>query len=161
MRPMSSPGSAALGLALLAATPLPAAAPSYPPQTLVLFVASWCAPCRAELRHLDEIAAAATPVEVRVTPIDQSSGTAAMLRDVPPARIWRSAHTVNAYAQSSGLLPFSIMTDAQGRTCATHDRALDPVSVTAMRHHCDGASAKLSARPGGDGGIHIGSFTSL
>lgn len=129
------------GCAMLGAAPLPpAATPIYPPRSLILFVAAWCAPCRAELRQVRAIAAAAAPVEVRVTPLDRSSATAAMLRDVPPARIWRSARAVDAFAHDAGSLPFSVMTDADGRPCATHDRALDTTAVLAMRQRCERAS---------------------
>lgn len=129
------------GIVLLAAALLPAAAaPVYPPRTLVLFVASWCAPCRAELRQFDAIAAAAAPLEVRVAPLDWTRGTAAMLRTVPAAHVWRSARVAEAFAQHSGGLPFSLMTDAEGRICATHDRALDPAAVRAMRRRCEGTS---------------------
>jgi thiol-disulfide isomerase/thioredoxin len=127
------PGAALLAAILLSGA---AAPPPYPPRTLVLFVASWCAPCHGELRQLESIAALAAPITVRVTPVDQSYATAAMLRDVPAARIWRSARAVDAYAQQSGSLPFSVMTDGSGRPCATHDRALDAASIVAMRRRC-------------------------
>lgn len=110
--------------------------PIYPPRTLILFVASWCAPCRGELRQIDTIAAAASPLDVRVTPVDRSNATAAMLRDVLPMHIWRSARAVNAFAQQTGGLPFSVMTDADGEPCATNDRALNAAAVQAMRRRC-------------------------
>lgn len=139
---MSSLRFSLFSAAVFAAAVPPAAAstPAYPPHTLILFVASWCAPCHAELRQIDAIASAAAPVDVRVTPVDRSGGTAALLRDVPPTRIWRSAQAVSIFTRSNGALPFSVMTDAKGRPCATHDRALDPASVIAMRRRCEAAT---------------------
>ena len=125
-----------------AATLLVGAAPAapLPPDTLVLAVASWCAPCRGELARLDEIVAAAGATEVRVLPIDRSAATAAMLRGIDPRRIWRSAAAADAVLAETGGLPFSVMTDNRGRRCAAHARPLDAAAVRAMRARCRAAS---------------------
>ena len=138
---MSSLRPLRLAVASLSGCLLPAAAPpAYPPRTLIVFVASWCAPCRVELRQIEAIATIAAPIEVRVTPVDRSSGTEAMLRDISAARVWRSARALNTFAQNNGSLPFNLMTDTTGRPCATYDRALDPAAVLIMRRRCDGVS---------------------
>jgi hypothetical protein len=130
-------------LILLAAAMLPAAStPIYPAHSLILFVASWCAPCRAELRDIDRLIVLAAPATLRVTPIDRTAATAAMLRSVAPARIWRSARAVDDFARQSASLPFSLMTDAEGRACATHRRALDRVAIEDLRRRCSAASAR-------------------
>jgi thiol-disulfide isomerase/thioredoxin len=128
----------ALAAALcLLAQPAVLATGSLPPRTLILFVASWCVPCHAELRQIDAIAAAADPVQVRVVPVDRTPASAALFRGVAPARIWRSARAVGAYTQLAGSLPFSVMTNAAGNTCATHDRGLDRAAVITMRRSCE------------------------
>lgn len=113
-----------------------AARPAYPPRAVILFVASWCAPCRAEIARLDTIVASADPLEVRVVPIDRSAATTAMLRGVSSARIWRSAGAADAFVRDNGSLPFAMMTDAGGRPCATHVLAVDPAAIAAMRRRC-------------------------
>ena len=114
----------------------PADAASYPPRTLMLLVASWCAPCRTELARLDSIVDAAGPVAVRVVPIDDRPATRAMLRDVPRERVWRTAVALDLVSRETGGLPFSLMTDDAGRRCATHARPLDADAVAAMRRRC-------------------------
>ena len=117
-----------------------ASAPSpYPPQTLLLLVASWCAPCRVELSRLDAIAEAAGPWQVRVVPVDATRATSAMLRTVDPGRVWRSARGIEALSRDTGGLPFSMMTDAAGQPCARHSRMLDAAAVREMRGRCEAA----------------------
>ena len=126
----------ALLLAGIAGAASAVAEPPYPPRALLLFVASWCAPCRAEIGRLDAIAASAEPLDVRVVPLDRTSATAAMLRGVPSARVWRSASAADAFVRDRGSLPFAIMTDAAGRACATYAYAVDSAAVTALRRRC-------------------------
>ncbi|KQN89813.1 hypothetical protein ASE95_16700 [Sphingomonas sp. Leaf231] len=105
-------------------------APHYPPDTVLLLVAPWCAPCHAELARLDAIAAAARPHAVRVFMVADGAGARAMWQRVPEAYRWTPPdgearrYRADAMGRTPGL-PFSIATDARGRVCATHGGGLD------------------------------------
>ena len=113
----------------------------YPPDALLLFVASWCAPCHAELGRLPEINAAARPLRVLVVPYDEERGTAAMLRGVPPEQVWRPAPALRAqvredlFGETAGL-PFSLATDRTGRPCGSSRLGLDAERARALAAGC-------------------------
>lgn len=134
------------GLALSAASqvgPTAAAAdtPRYPADAILLFVASWCAPCHAELARLPEIRAAARPRRVLVVAFDSGAATQAMLRAVAPAERWqpegaeRRAMETALYAETAGL-PFALVTDARGRRCATLREGLDAARTRTLIARC-------------------------
>ena len=91
-----------------------------------------------ELQRIDAIAEAADPWIVRVVPVDDRSGTRAMLRMVDTRRVLRSAAVAGRLMRDTGGLPFSAMTDARGQVCATHDRPLDSAAVMTLRRRCGG-----------------------
>jgi thiol-disulfide isomerase/thioredoxin len=108
----------------------------------VILVASWCAPCRAELARLDGIAAASGGRTLRVLAIDDSAATVRMLRAVDPARQWRPAIQEVARVRAALLartagLPYSVATDARGLICAEENGGLDAARTTAMMRRCD------------------------
>jgi len=121
---------------------VPDGAPGYPPRSVLLLVAPWCAPCHAEVARLDALAAAATPLSVRVLLVDQGARARAMVRDVPsaqrwepPADAWRRARA-DLMARTPGL-PFSVVTDGQGRICAATGGGLTPERVRALIRRCE------------------------
>lgn len=126
---------APLFAASLLAGPAPAATP-LPPDTLLLLVASWCVPCHGEIARLGALQAAAGGIDVRVVPYDRRPATLRMLARVDPAHITASSSIVAALASRTPALPYSVMTDATGRICADHTRALDVEAVRAMRRRC-------------------------
>lgn len=142
-----------LGLAVLCGIPMlagPAWAADevlYPQRSVLLFVASWCAPCREELSRLSAISAAALPWQVLVIPMDDMPATRAMLAAVPPAnRRWqpngaeRQKLTDDLFREAGGL-PFSIVTDAEGRPCASVRSGLDAERVRQALATCGAAGA--------------------
>lgn len=135
-------GMAAL---LLAAAPAPvgAAAPTYPARTILLFVASWCAPCHGEIAALPRLTEAAGPWRVLVVPIDRGRATAAMVQGVPVAQRWApdavqmAAMREDLFGGTAGL-PFSVAVGGDGRPCGVHRGVLRAERVVALRAGCGG-----------------------
>ncbi len=133
-------------LATLAALPASAAEPPlrYPPDSVLLLVAPWCAPCHAELARIDTIAAAARPRAVRVFMVEDGPRARAMWRNVPDAYRWtppageEHRYRSDALARTPGL-PFGIATDVRGRVCATRGGGIDAARVVALVAACDQA----------------------
>lgn len=117
-----------------------------PPDTLLLFVAGWCAPCHAELARIDAIVTAAGNARVKVIPLDDTARTQAMLDRVPDQIVWRPDPIALAklrervFGDNAGL-PYSVLTDASGRVCARSKRSLDAGRVAEMVDRC-GAAAR-------------------
>ncbi|TGX52663.1 hypothetical protein E5A73_13520 [Sphingomonas gei] len=131
-----------LGIALLLLG-LPAGAETgrYPPGSVLLFVASWCAPCHAELARLPAIARGARPFRVLVVPFDDSPATRSMLDAVPEAQRWRPEREMQRQlaralrAETSGL-PFSMAVDGDGRECGSARLGLDAARAEALVAGC-------------------------
>ncbi len=134
---------------LLSAAAPPTSAPAaprvgeqhYPPRTIIMLVAAWCAPCRGELARLDEIAAAAGGRPIEVLAIDDSAATQRMLRLVDPARVWRPDVAERARLRAALLartagLPYAVATDAHGVICADTDGGLDAARTIALVRRC-------------------------
>lgn len=125
-------------IALAAAT---AADTIYPPDTVLLLVAPWCAPCYGELARLGEIAAAAAPRAVRVMPIEDNARARAMVRGVAAERMWtvspqrmRQARA-DLLEQAAGL-PYAVVTDERGAICAGQGGGLDRERTRALVARC-------------------------
>lgn len=110
--------------------PADAQSPAYPSETVLLFVAGWCAPCMAELQRLPEITRAAAPYRVLVVPIDEGRRVERMLQGVPAEQRWRPTALVaqrlrsDLLSASSGL-PYSVALDADRHSCADSRLGLD------------------------------------
>jgi len=134
---------------IAAGSPVQAPVAALQPDTLILFVASWCAPCRIELARADAIAVAARPRRMRIVPLDKGQGTTAMLRKVRPDLVWNpdkaemQALETRLLTQTAGL-PFSAMTDDAGKPCALHRAILDTAAVAVMRKSCPATVAGRS-----------------
>lgn len=120
---------------------MPATSVSYPSQTVLLFVAGWCAPCQAELQQLSQITAAARPFRVLVVPLDKGRRVERMLESVPAAQRWRPEGAAWSQVQDDLLsgtagLPFSVALAADGRPCASSRRGLDAAGVTQLVARC-------------------------
>ncbi|MFD1035417.1 TlpA family protein disulfide reductase [Sphingomonas hankookensis] len=134
-------GWAALALLAWGAGPAVAAPMPYPPRTILLFVASWCAPCHGEIAQLPRLTEAARPYAVTVVPIDRGRATAAMLVGVPATQRWVPDAAALAtirdglFGGTAGL-PFSVAIGGDGRVCGEHRGVLSPGKVEAMRRGC-------------------------
>lgn len=113
-------------------------APRWPADAVLLFVAGWCAPCHAELREVEALAAAAEPRRLLVVPADQTRSTATMMKPLSAARVWRDPAVLRALwsgALGAGL-PLTLVTDGEGRVCGEHRRVLRPGDVAALAARC-------------------------
>lgn len=145
MRAPAAIGMGAGWLLALAGLAGAAAAEAPPPRNaILLFVASWCAPCHGEVRALPEIAKAAAPMRVIVVPIDARRGTERLMAAVPQDRQWRLAPaeaiaTMRRLAGRAPGLPTSVAIDAKGEVCAVARRPLSPATALAIRRRCEAA----------------------
>jgi hypothetical protein len=114
--------------------------PAPPANALLLFGARWCAPCGAELRGLAPLAAAlATQPGAPRLVLAWIDRPAPLPHDHPPvilpspawAAVWAEPHFAAAHG-----LPFAVLTDGQGRTCAMHAGPLAPADLPAMAVAC-------------------------
>lgn len=111
-----------------------------PSPAIILFYANWCAPCRVEIRSIDDLARAASPVPVIVVPWDAEARTRQALRNVAPAYL-RYA-TGGAYrlmvklAGPSGGLPVAVALDTEGKPCNIRRQALEASTVKAFLNRC-------------------------
>lgn len=126
---------------LVASSAAGAGASIYPPDTVLLLVAPWCAPCYGELARLDEIAAAAIPRAVRVMPIEDGARAIAMVREVPADRLWTVSPQRMRQARADLLeqavgLPYAVVTDAGGAVCAGQGGGLDRERTRALVGRC-------------------------
>ncbi|WP_081988004.1 TlpA family protein disulfide reductase [Sphingomonas sp. 37zxx] len=126
---------------LAAASPGFAQEPTIPRDTVLLFVASWCAPCHAELRELDAIAAAARPARTMVVAYDDTRATRAMLRDLPPQNRWPINSAADrqrrrALTQAAVGLPYAVLTDGKGKPCAASNRGLNAERARQLLQRC-------------------------
>lgn len=115
------PHIAAVALALTSGQ---AHAAPIPPNSLLMLWAAWCAPCRVEVAEFERLSAAAKPRSTIVLALDDAPSSRALLASLPPERLRLTTETLPALYRRLGIggpvaLPVSLMTDAQGRICAT------------------------------------------
>jgi thiol-disulfide isomerase/thioredoxin len=129
--------AAAIGLGGFAAPQ----APEPPANAILLFVASWCAPCHAEVRALPDLARAAAPLRVLVVPIDRHRGTRRMIAAVPEQQLLRlepsaAAALMRSVAGAAPGLPTSVALDGRGRRCGVVRRPLTPQDAALLAERC-------------------------
>lgn len=112
-----------------------------PANSVLLFVAGWCAPCRGELAALPDLRRAAAPRRVLVVPIEADRATARMIAGIPADQILLRPPAVasalmRTLAGTAPGLPISVITDGRGRTCAVHRRPLAAADIAALIARC-------------------------
>jgi thiol-disulfide isomerase/thioredoxin len=129
-----------IGLLLLG-VPASAETGRFPPSSVLLFVASWCAPCHSELGRLPAITRGAQPFRVLVVPFDDRPATLTMIEAVPAAQRWQPGREMKRrlakeLATETGGLPFSMAVDHHGRPCGTFRKGMDGASAEALVAQC-------------------------
>lgn len=112
-----------------------------PPNSILLFVASWCAPCHAELARLPAISRGAQPFQVLVVSFDETSATRAMIQAVPPTQRWRPSKQLRSrfVAELTGRtagLPFSVAIGTDGKACGVVRKGLDAQTAADLVASC-------------------------
>lgn len=109
-----------------------------PSHRIILFGASWCAPCIAELRNMAELAAAASPDQIAIVWADAGIRRFSFARygNVEIASDAEARRISTEFASDNAGLPFAIMTDARGRKCAEWREALLPETIGRLRISC-------------------------
>jgi len=126
---------------LLLGVPASAGTDRLPPNSMLLFIASWCAPCHSELDRLPAITRGAQPFRVLVVPFDDRPATLAMIEAVPAAQRWQPSREMGRrlareLATETGGLPFTMAVDRDGRPCATFRKGMDRASAEALAAQC-------------------------
>lgn len=121
--------------------------PPVPPDAILMFVASWCAPCHEEVRTLPALTRAASPARVLVVPIDARRATARLTARVPQDQLWKlepeQASALMRLTSGSAVgLPTSVATDRAGKVCGLIRRALNPGDVRLLRAGCQRGSSR-------------------
>lgn len=112
-----------------------------PRSTVLLFWASWCAPCRAEVGDIAALRQAAEPMDVLVVPIEPGRTDRTLLPGLSSDQIHEPAGGgLNLMLRLTGgaaaALPVSVALDAEGRVCGVHRTRLTQAVVAGWRRRC-------------------------
>ena len=129
-----------IGAIALLIIPMPglAVAEEQGARTIVLFGATWCAPCRVELRGLRDLAAAAPRINWIIAWDDNSLSRLRFARPAALREVTGSAAAAlkARLAPDAAGYPFAVMLDAQGVRCAAWPGPLTPALVDRLRKEC-------------------------
>lgn len=118
-----------------------AASATPPPSSILLFWASWCAPCRAEVADLVAIERAAAPMRVLVVPVERSRASRQLLRDLPERNLFLPPEGGLALMQQltnrAASLPVAVAIDAQGHVCAVQYHGVNRADAENMARRCN------------------------
>lgn len=109
-----------------------------PGRTILMFGASWCAPCIAELRNIPTLASGARPDRIVIAWTDKGIRryTLAVPGNVEIASGPDVQRMTRQYASGASGLPYSVMIDSQGRKCAEWTAGLSFEAISRLRVIC-------------------------
>lgn len=122
---------------LLAGLARPAVAAEAPAPAVLLFWASWCAPCQAELRQLPALREAAAPFALRVVPYESNGRD--LPRTVRAEERWVPARPVIALLADWKLpaaLPLTVVVGRSGDRCAVVRGGISAPQLAALVRRC-------------------------
>jgi thiol-disulfide isomerase/thioredoxin len=124
-------------LALIMASP---ASAQVPPGSILLFWASWCAPCRAEVINIANLQRAAGDMRVIIVPVEPRSSWRGLLRSLRPDQLLvprgGGLALMQRLAGPQAALPVAIAIDANGRVCASQRRGLTVERASEWQRLC-------------------------
>lgn len=111
-----------------------------PAPAVILFYANWCAPCRVEIRSIDDLARAAGPIPVIIVPWDMGLQTRQALRTIHPSRIryipGGAYRLMTRLAGPTASLPLAIALNAKGEPCNVQRGGLEAPAIKALLAAC-------------------------
>lgn len=109
-----------------------------PKHRILLFGASWCAPCIKELRSMGKLASAAKPDRIVIVWTDGGIRRYRVpsYQNVEIASDTQGRMLVSKFTSGSAGLPYSVMIDERDRKCAEWNKSLTPDAMTVMRNIC-------------------------
>lgn len=105
---------------------------------LILFGANWCAPCRAELKDLDRMAARVAPDHLVVAWLD-APPRLSKKRLPANARVvsgLQARTLLNSFDGVGAGVPLAVMRDRQDNVCAVIKRRVRPADLAKILNGC-------------------------
>lgn len=111
-----------------------------PRPAILLFFATWCAPCRMEIRSIDSLARAAAPVPIIIVPMDANLTTKQALSGIRPTQIRYTVggtyRLLASLAGPSSSLPVAVAINAEGAPCAIKREGLKAADIESFLAPC-------------------------